>query len=204
LFLAAQQLIRSLKLEIEILKKTVAKKEIELESTQFALDDGRDFFFFVLCCSFFLEPDHCCCFSDAAISRLNSSPLCSNPTQGVDEEVLRQKKEELAAALAKLGELGHRVAHLEQELHQSHESGFAVRTELEKQKRLASDHIGVLKETLKSSESEVVALDGLLAHVREVLSRHSTSLAHPELTKLLWEVGDEDESTKDVLPMATN
>jgi len=36
----AQQLIRSLKLEIEILKKTVAKKEIELESTQFALDDG--------------------------------------------------------------------------------------------------------------------------------------------------------------------
>jgi DNA repair exonuclease SbcCD ATPase subunit len=141
-----------------------------------------------------------------AITRLNSSSS--------DHDLLKAKQAELDGALVrltemeqsltKLRELEHRVAQLEQELNQSHESGFAVRAELEKQKRISTDHINVLKETLKSSENEVVALDGLLAHVRDVLVRNSTSLTNSELTKLLWEVGEEDESTKDLLPMVTN
>ena len=231
-------MIKSLKLEIEMLKKTVSKKDIELESTQFALDDGNPssfslflsvfyslslsslllYFFHSLelvirFLSFFLPYPF---FFLLAIARLGAQQESAN-TSHINEEHGRQlklKQMELEGAVAKMKELQqtvvrvheleHHVSQLEEELVQANECGFVVKGELEKQRRIAGEQITVLKETLKSSEGEVAALDGLLVHVRDVLGRHTSSLTHPELAKLVWEVGSDEEATRDRLPISSS
>lgn len=117
--LSAQSMIKSLRLEIEILKKTVMKKDVELESTQFALDDGAHQF-----STQTTQPTtktHLNQQPTIAISRLNAGPMTGgfNNDKELREkqaelEAVRIKLAELQQASGRINELEHRVAHHEQ------------------------------------------------------------------------------------------